>query len=976
MSMIFPYILFTCFLGALYLTGKQCKKETLKYPENRIFLLLCLSSTIWSLGFWALNLQTQPERAQVFRVIGMIGVLGYLIMAQLLVCYLSGAFKAYRYPITGISLIGFVIYFFIVKEEQVTFSVHKIGMTYQLNRSFWSWAYTAFCVAVAFNILASIIYMFFHADRKRISALAQKLMLVEGIIVLGMVLDVMLPLFDGSAIFASTIGQFVGILAVYRAINFINRSHITVDNMSSYIYSALTTPVLVFDDNYKLCLFNDVACEFLGLPEENVEDINIAAIFSAQIDDMYFLNNKQKSMDVVCNYNQVHCNISISKIFDDYHDRIGYIVAVTDISERLEYIEKLEQAIKDAENANQAKTTFLANMSHEIRTPMNAVIGFAELALKKEISKEVREYIENIRLASRNLLAIINDILDITKIESGKMEIVPANYYIADLLDDVSLIISQQAKKKGLAFVMKTDEQVPTRLFGDKVRLRGVLINILNNAVKYTKEGTVTFEIKVLNRVEDTLTLSFIVKDTGIGIRPEDQKNLFKSFSRFDQRLHYGVEGSGLGLSIAKGYITLMGGEIIVDSVYGQGSAFTINIDQKIIDDTPLQHQFTIDKGKQDAPEPCQITIHGVRVLVVDDNHINLLVIKGLLESYGLTVDTAPCGAIAIDLCRQTHYPIVFMDQMMPEMDGIEAMQRIRELDPYYALGGEGKIIVLTADAIRGVRESLLEKGFDEYLGKPMNLRQLERLMITYLPSDNITVSTHFPEDTGEQGTKPEGKAPDKREDTSQDEDISYLREKLPEVDLSVGLKNCGGRIEDYLKILNINYEYGQKNLNELAELLQRKDYENYTIKVHSMKSTTKNIGALKISDMAREQEEAGHAGKYDDIDVSFDALRTEYEKLLGKIEEVLRHFQTLEEPAVAASGEMLDGKMISGILSNIRMHVDAFEFDTVFEILKKRKQYRLPEDYAELFGQLEMAMEDLDIDEVRRLIDNAPVED
>lgn len=973
--MIFPYILFTCFLVALYLTVKQCKKETLKYPENRLSLLLSLSSTIWSFGFWMLNLQTQPERAQIFRVIGMVGVLGYLIMAQLFVCYLSGTLQAYRYPITCISFIGLVIYFFIVKEEQVTFEVHRIGMTYHLNRGFWSTVYTIFCIAVAFNILASIIYMFFHAQRKRIRALAKKLMLVESIIVFGMVLDATLPLFGGSAVLGSTIGQCVGILAVYRAVNFINRSHITVDNMSSYVYSSLTTPVLVFDENYKLCLFNDVACQFLGLPKENVDNISIASLFSAQIDEMYFLSNKQKNMDVVCNYNRVHCNISISKIFDDYSDVIGYIVAVTDISERLEYITKLEQAIKDAENANQAKTTFLANMSHEIRTPMNAVIGFAELALKKEISKEVREYIENIRLASRNLLAIINDILDITKIESGKMEVVPANYYIADLLDDVSLIISQQAKKKGLAFVMKTDEQVPTKLFGDKVRLRGALINILNNAVKYTKEGTVTFEVKVLNRIDDALTLSFIIKDTGIGIRPEDQENLFKSFARFDQRLHYGVEGSGLGLSIAKGYITLMGGEITVDSVYGQGSVFTININQKIIDDTPLQHQFTIDKGKQDAPEPCQVTIHDVRVLVVDDNHINLLVIKGLLESYGLTVDTAPCGATAIDLCKKTHYPIVFMDQMMPEMDGIEAMQRIRGLDSYYALGGESKIIVLTADAIRGVRESLLEKGFDEYLGKPMNLRQLERLMITYLPSDNITVSTRFPEDADGQDDKSDEEAADKPEDGSQDADINFLQEKLPEVDLSIGLKNCGGKTDDYLKILNINYEYGSKNLNELSELLRKKDYENYTIKVHSMKSTTKNIGALKISDMAREQEEAGRAGRYDDIDANFDALRTEYEKLLGKIEEVLRHYQILEEPVTDSNGEMLDGKMINGILSNIRMHVDAFDFDPVFEILKKRKQYRLPEAYAELFEQLEAAMEDLNVDEVRRLIENAPAD-
>ena len=558
-------------------------------------------------------------------------------------------------------------------------------------------------------------------------------------------------------------------------------------------------------------------------------------------------------------------------------------------------------------------------------------------------------------------MAIINDILDITKIESGKMEIIPDNYYIADLLDDVSLIISQQAKKKGLEFVMKTDENVPTKLLGDKVRLRGVLINILNNAVKYTKEGTVSFETKILSQTEESVKLAFIIRDTGIGIRSEDQKKLFQSFERFDQQMHYGVEGSGLGLSIAKGYISLMGGEIKVESVYGEGSVFTICVEQKVLDSTPLQHQFTIDKVKEDSEASCQLLIHDTNVLLVDDNHINLMVAKGLLSSYGLSVDIVSSGKAAVEACEKTHYAIVFMDQMMPEMDGIEAMQKIREIDSYYASGGEGKIIVLTADAIRGAREKLIETGFDEYLGKPMNLKQLERLLVLYIPKEKLEM---FMPDTG-------SVEQDQSSDAGSESEVDYLRTMLPEVNIDIGLENSGGTVEDYLRVLKINFTYGDKNLEELESMLNEKDYENYTIKVHSVKSTTRGMGALNISEMALKQEEAGRAGQHDYID--FTELQKEYKQLLQELEEVLKHFQMLEADDVEdAKEELCDKEMINSVLANIRNHVNSFQFAQVFEILENMKKYRLPDEFQELFHRLEVLMDDLAVEDIQKLLEDA----
>lgn len=961
MSLIFPYILFTCFFMALYLSVKSYQKDKLKYLENRLFSLLCFFSALWSFGFWGVNIQTEPENAYIFRAIGMIGVFTYLIIAQLLICVL-GRVKKFNYILIAIvSVIGYTICFFIVQKDQVIYRMSEIGMTYRFNKGFWNTAYILYCICIAINIFLSICYMMQNSFRKRNQVLAKKLLFVEFIIIIGMVMDTLFPLFGIFAVPGSTIGQFIGLTAMYQAICFVNRYRITIDNMSTYVYYSLTTPVLVYDHNYELQITNDVAHDFIGLKETEVGATGIDSLFSIEPEEAFRFNGNRKDIDVICQHNQLHCSLSISKIHDDYYDIIGYIITVTDLSERVNAISRLKNAMDEARNANQAKTTFLANMSHEIRTPMNAILGYTELVLKENLSGQVREYMNGIHLSARNLLAIINDILDITKIESGKMELIPDNYFFADLLDDVSLIISQQASQKGLAFVMKTDEHIPTQMYGDKVRIRGVLINILNNAVKYTKEGTITFETKVLSAEDDTVKLAFIISDTGVGIRHEDQKNLFKSFERLDPQLHYGIEGSGLGLSIAKGYVTLMGGDIAIESEYGAGSVFTVTIDQKVIDNTPMERRFAIDKHAEKPSGSCKLTIHDTRVLLVDDNTINLMVAKALLNSYGLSVDTAASGTIAITACKSFHYPIIFMDQMMPDMDGIEAMRQIRALDPYYKSGGDSRIIVLTANAIRGSREQLIAEGFDEYLGKPLNLRQLERLLILYLPSDKINITSILMDDSDEYG-EPEN---------TDGSEISYLQKTLSELDVPLGLKNCGGSISDYLNILKINYTYGNKNLDELKDMLGRKDYENYTIKIHSIKSTALGIGAVNASNMALEQEKAGRAGEYDYIDQHYEAFRSEYISLLKKIEEVLHHYDMLTASIPEAGEEALDSRMLSGILLNIRKHVDNFEFGKIFEILDEMKKYPLSAEYQEIFGRLTSLMDELAVDDIRQFIED-----
>lgn len=738
MKYIFSQALFAGFVMASYFAIIIFRKKEWKYIENRLFFIFCISSAIWSLGFFGVFVQTVPDNAYSWRALGMIGTFGYLISAQMLICYFSEIPKGYRYFFNGFSLLGVIIYFFNIQKEQVTYYPSSIGMTYSFNPGIWNNLYTAYTVIVALDMLFVIIYMLRHATTQRIKVLAKKLLLSEIIIMIGMVLDTIFPFIGLGAIPGSSISQFLGLVVIYYTIIFVSHSRINISNMSEFIYYSLTVPVLVYDSKYKLQILNDTAYSFLGVDKENFDITGIEPLFKPAQKDIFNFEQKSQNVDAVCCHNQLFCSLSVNKIYDDYKDIIGYIIIVTDLSERMKTMKKLEVAMEEAECASRAKSTFLANMSHEIRTPMNAIMGFSELVLKENINDEVRRYVEDIKWSSHNLIAIINDILDISKIESGKMELVLDSYSTVDFLNDISMLISQQAEKKGLTFHMKVDMGIPKILYGDKVRLRSVVVNILNNAVKYTQKGSVSFVLSIVKQTAESVTLEFKVIDTGIGIKEKDINNLFNSFERFDEKINYGIEGSGLGLAISNSYVKLMGGSIKVSSVYKEGSTFTVTLDQKIIDSEPIERDYNNKNSLNNAGGMSDIQITDVTALVTDDNLINLRVAQNILKHYGLTVDTALSGKEAIALCKQKEYSFIFMDRMMPEMDGIETMNHIRTISTHYAVGGDCKIIVLTADVIKGTREYLLDAGFDEYLGKPMVFSQLEQLFLRYIPAEKI----------------------------------------------------------------------------------------------------------------------------------------------------------------------------------------------------------------------------------------------
>ena len=520
----------------------------------------------------------------------------------------------------------------------------------------------------------------------------------------------------------------------------------------------------------------------------------------------------------------------------------------------------LEKEKQLAVMMSKSKADFLASMSHEIRTPINTIMGMNEMILRENKDETIDEYAQSIGRAGDMLLALINDVLDFSKIEAGKLELVEANYNVADLLKDVSMVLQMKAEKKGLQAQVKIDGEIPRTLYGDEVRIKQILNNLLTNAVKYTPSGSVLLEVNGKREKEGPFCLVMAVEDTGMGIREEDRKRLFESFTRLEENRNRSIEGTGLGLNITKRLVELMHGSIDVQSVYGKGSRFTVELPQGIVygEEEELakeasQIETTIAKGRlqRDSVLPdtgTQLYAPEATVLAVDDNEMNLVVFRALLKRTGIQVETASGGQECLECCRTKKYDLIFLDHMMPEPDGIETLHMLRrEKDGFNA---QTEVIALTANAVSGSRENYLKEGFTDYLSKPINVEALEQILDRYLPAERKEREVHL----------------------SKDKAIQY----------------CYGNEEMYAEVLKAYWEQGQEYLSRLPEFFQQGDWKNYAIIVHAIKSTSLQIGAEELSEMAFQQEMAAKEEKEAFLKENWEGFFQLYNAVLKKIEGML----------------------------------------------------------------------------------------
>ncbi len=621
-----------------------------------------------------------------------------------------------------------------------------------------------------------------------------------------------------------------------------------------YIIEEMEEALVVVDADYRYLSANPAAVrlwEQLGNRPDDEEKIQESLI--------NIFTDKESLISLQGRFYRKHISPIYSK-----KKLAGYSALVLDITESRRQMQKLEELKEEADAANQAKSAFLANISHEIRTPMNAIVGYSELILRESHDKSISRHAGDIKVASGNLLSIINSVLDISKIESGKMEIVDTQYELKELLQDVVNVVNIPILNKKLRFYIKVDESLPSVFYGDSIRIRQVLVNILNNAIKFTRTGSILMSVQGESRTGQVQRLKWKISDTGTGIREEDLEKVFGRFEQTDQYRNYGVEGTGLGLAISKSLVAAMGGRITVDSIYGRGSTFTIHLKQRVVEEVPVG-RVSLDELTQRTVKSDKIPFIAplAQILVVDDNQINLDVTHKYLRQFKIQADMTDNGLDAINMIQDKKYHIVFMDQMMPGIDGIETVRRIRKLEK------EGRkrncIIALTANAIDGTREFMLANGFNDYISKPMDLGKLERLLRKYLPPDCI-----------------EYYEMDQAYTETEEEDKDIL---IPGIREEEGLAHCQNNRQQYLEILEAVKKYGPSQAEEIERCMREKDYERYVIEVHGLKSNALNIGAMDLSQKAAELEQAGKEGRIEQIEEEAPGLLKDFRKLLEDLE-------------------------------------------------------------------------------------------
>lgn len=612
---------------------------------------------------------------------------------------------------------------------------------------------------------------------------------------------------------------------------------------------------------------------------------------------------------------------------------------------------ELSQAKEALQKAENARDIFLANMSHELRTPINTILGLNELILRESQEETVKEYARDIRQAGNILLALVSDILDFSKLEADKMELMEGIYDVSSLLNDLINSISVQQRRKKLDLSLDIAQDIPYKLFGDEIHIRQIIGNLLSNAVRYTEKGKITLHVSWENVSEDAIAICVIVKDTGIGIKEKDIPKLFMAFQRMDSTARSKNDRTGLGLAITQRLIEMMGGKLEVQSVYGKGSAFSFKIVQKVVDREPLgdfEKQYRESRRSMEDYHQKFIAPMG-RILIVDDNSMNLAVAQGLLKATRLQIDVASGGEECLELIKRKTYHLICMDHMMPVMDGVQTLHAIRALE-----GNPSRdipVIALTANAVAGARELYLREGFQDYLTKPIDADKLEDMLIAYLPSNVVYLTNNR-------------NISDEYEQTEEESEFSIRESQLYLMGFNYrnGLRYMGGDKALYGKVLHDFHSILQEKEEALKDFLNKGDMPGYTIIVHSLKGNARNVGADDLADEAFELEKMAKAGQLEDVTVRspilFSMMNAMRDSLKVYLESEDAEKKKPEKNESTAGQKITEEEWVSS-LKELADRLDDFDGDSASARLRELKRCDRPEADKKMLRLCEKAVKD-----------------
>ncbi len=584
-----------------------------------------------------------------------------------------------------------------------------------------------------------------------------------------------------------------------------------------------------------------------------------------------------------------------------------YMLTFSGLVQQIIVIRNSEREKASAIEASAQKSNFLANMSHEIRTPINSIIGMNEMILRESRDPEIKEFAHQIDSSGRLLLGLINDVLDFSKIEAGKLEIIPVEFSTADFANDIIVLASDRARGKNLEPVFEISEKLPCRLLGDDLHIKQIIINIVSNAVKYTNSGSVFFGMSSMPSLTDPrlYDVKFVIRDTGIGIKPENIDKLFDSFTRVDEMKNRSIEGTGLGLSIVKRLVEMMNGTISVESEYGHGSTFTVVLPLKVVDAAPIGNFAEAVDNKKITGEVYVEHFHApdAKLLVVDDNIVNLKVVGELLKRTQINIDTVTGGREAVSLCQNKKYDLILMDHRMPDPDGIATLHLIRE--DLRGKNTDTPVIVLTANAFTGLKDKYLAEGFADYLTKPIDSALLEERVMQFLPPR--LVITEFEKPADKPAEKPVEKTVEKPAEKTEEKQAPALAAESPEdkggcnmsfadairgvagMDYDATCAQFGGNDDFMRSLLETIVADGREKIELMRKYLAEKDYEDYGIEAHAAKSTMATISATELSAHAKQHEFAAKENNIAFIEQDSEAFIAEYVDMLDRIEAAMK---------------------------------------------------------------------------------------